>query len=108
MKHILAHYMKYVPTLSAEGILICPNGREVIYDDTRFDRKLIGGDQLTVARIRGTQYLRASEDKRVDRYEGLVPVVEDWHARMTLLKVIKVNIITVKLHIIYTLIGMLG
>jgi len=92
MKHILAHYMKYVPTLPAEGTLICRNGREVIYDDTQFDRKLIGGDQLTVARIRGTQCLRASEDKRVNRYEGLAPVVEDWHARMTLLKVIKLYI----------------
>ena len=55
--------MKYVPTLPADGTLVCPNGREVIYDDTRFDTKLLGGDQLTVARVRGTQYLRDSEDK---------------------------------------------
>ena len=53
----------------------------------------MGGDQLTVARIHRTQCLRESEDKRVDRYEGLAPVVENWHARMTLLKVIKLYIL---------------
>ena len=90
MKHILAHYMKYVPTLPADGTLVCPNGREVIYDDTRFDTKLLGGDQLTVARVCGTQYLRDSEDKQVDHYEGLIPTIEDWHARMIILKVYKI------------------
>ena len=82
--------MKYVPTLPADGTLVCPNGREVIYDETRFDTKLLGGDQLTVARVRGTQYLRDSEDKRVDRYEGLIPTIEDWHARMIMLKAHKI------------------
>ena len=30
---------------------VCPNGYEVPVDDTRFDNKLIGGDQLTVSQI---------------------------------------------------------
>ena len=55
--------------------------------NTQFDTKLIGGDQLTACRIRGTQLLRDSQDKRVDRYEGLKPVAEDWHARMVLMQV---------------------
>lgn len=87
MKHVLAHYMKYVPTMEAEGCLVLPNGSQVVFDNTQFDTKLIGGDQLTACRVRGTQLLRDSQDKRVDRYEGLKPVAEDWHARMVLMQV---------------------
>ena len=47
---------------------------------------LFGGDQLTVARIRGAQILRDTQDKPVDRFEGIIPVIEDWHTRTTLLK----------------------
>ena len=44
---------------------------------------LLGGDQLTAARARGSKSLRASHDSAKDRLDGLVPVVEDWHARVT-------------------------
>ena len=59
----------------------------VEFDDTRFHSVLFGGDQLTVTRIRGTQTLRDTQDKAIDRLEGVIPVVEDWHTRMTLMKV---------------------
>ena len=87
MGKILAHYMKLVPTVEAEGHLRLPNGSVIDFDDTRFSSILFGGDQLTVARIRGTQALRDTQARRVDRFEGVVPVVEDWHSRMTLMKV---------------------
>ena len=62
--------------------------RSVIdFDDTRFFSILFGGDQLTVVRIRGTQSLCDTHDKAIHRLEGVLPVIEDWHARMTLLKV---------------------
>ena len=70
MKHILAHYIKRVPTIEAERNYVCANGYEVPVDDTRFDSKLIGGDQLTVSRIWGAQLMRSSQDKRIDHYEG--------------------------------------
>ena len=87
MSQILTHYMKTVPTVEAEGQHTLPNGINISFDDTRFHEILIGGDQLTVARVRGAQAIRDTHDKRVDRFEGLIPVVEDWHARMTFLKV---------------------
>ena len=87
MGKILAHYMKLVPTVEAEGHLRLPTGSVIDFDDTRFSSILFGGDQLTIARIRGTQALRDTQDKCVDRFEGLHPVVEDWHSRMTLMKV---------------------
>ena len=87
MAKILTYYMKLVPTVEAEGHRQLPNGSVLDFDDTRFFSILFGGDQLTVARIRGTQIHRDTHDQRVDRFEGLVPVVEDWHSRMTLMKV---------------------
>ena len=77
MNHALRHYMQFVPTVEADGFL----------DDTRFDTKLLGGDQLTVVRIRSTQALRDTLDSGVERYDGIVPVLEDWHTRVILLQV---------------------
>ena len=87
MGEILKHYMEFVPTVNARCCLDLPCGSVQEIDDTRYHPILLGGDQLTVARVRGTQDLRDTQPKRCDRFEGLVPVVEDWHARMTLLKV---------------------
>ena len=85
--------MSLVPTESAEGQHVLPNGSTIPCDDTRLLKVLLGGDQLTVARVCGTQALRASEDKAVDRLEGVIPVIEDWHARMTLMIVSAHNIL---------------
>ncbi len=79
MSHILEAYMDLVPTHPAEGKHVLPNGSSLAFDNTRFHKILLGGDQLTVARVRGTQALRVSEEKAVDRLEGVIPVVEDWH-----------------------------
>ena len=79
--------MKYVPTKEAEECLVPPNGSQVAFDNTQFNTKLIGGDQLTVCCVRGTQLLRDSQDKWVDLFEGLKPVAEDWHARVVLMQV---------------------
>lgn len=89
MSHILDHYMTLVPTVEIEGHHKLPNGSEIDFDDTRFFSIIFGGDQLTVARMRGVQALRDTHSKRADRFEGLIPVVEDWHARMTVMKVSK-------------------
>ena len=87
MTQIVAHYMKLVPTFAADGHHILPNGSIIDFDNTRFYSILFGGDQLTVARIRGTQTLRDTQEKRIDRLEGVDLVCEDWHTRMTLMKV---------------------
>ena len=87
MSKILAHYMELVPTRPSKGHFRLPNGSILEFDDTKFYSILFGGDQLTVARIRGSQALRDIQEKKVDRLEGIIPVIEDWHARMTLMKV---------------------
>ena len=45
--------MKFVPTIHKQNVVSLPGGLVEI----RFSKVLLGGDQLTVARIRGTQAL---------------------------------------------------
>ena len=78
---------KYVPTQSCEGQLTLPNGHSLTYDNTKFVEILFGGDQLTIARANGVKALRCGHDTALDRLDGLVPVLEDWHARVILLQV---------------------
>lgn len=85
MGKILTHYMKVVPTVEVKGHVQLPNGDILDFDDTRFFSVLFGGYQLTVVRVHGTQVLCDTQDRRVDRFEGLL--VEDWHSRMILMKV---------------------
>lgn len=49
--------MKFVPSIPMEGQASLPDGVNLTYDDTKSFKILFGGDQLTVARIRGTQAL---------------------------------------------------
>ena len=46
-----------------------------------------GGDQLTAARARSGQRIRSNSLRGKDRLEGMVPVIEDWHAKVCLLGV---------------------
>lgn len=87
MGQIMEKIHTYVPTAAAEGTHTLPSGHQVSFDDSKFHEILFGGDQLTVARARGAQVLRSTHDKAVSRLTGLVPVIEDWHARMTMMKV---------------------
>ncbi len=87
MGKILDDYMKLVPTIAATGNYLLPNHSTVEFDATQFHGIPFGDHQLTVARMRGTQILRATEETAVKRLQGILPVVEDWHTRMTFLKV---------------------
>lgn len=48
---------------------------------------LLGGDQLTCARARGAMAVRGTHDNAKDGLKAVVPVSEDWHTRLTLMKV---------------------
>ena len=52
-----------------------------------FHNILLGGDQLTCARVRGSQRIRENSTNGSARLEGVVPVIEDWHARVCYLQV---------------------
>ena len=48
---------------------------------------VIGGDQLTVTRCRAAQIGRRNEVHPTKHLRGLLPVVEDWHAKQCFLEV---------------------
>ena len=74
--------MTLVPLVPAEHEAVYQMVVRLPLTNTQIHSVLFGGDQLTVARTRGTQALRDTEETPVHRLEGIVPVVEDWHARV--------------------------
>ena len=58
-----------------------------VYDNENLLEVLAGGDQLTVTRARSAIGIRRTHETNKKKLRGLVPVVEDWHARMTLMTV---------------------
>ena len=48
---------------------------------------LFYGDQMTVERTRSAMVLQSFHNLSIDRLEGFVPAIADWHARKTLVKV---------------------
>ena len=44
-------------------------------DDKDLTTTLVGGNQLTVARIRGAQRIRSNSETSEQRFDGLLPVV---------------------------------
>ena len=71
------------------------------FDNTQFSKILLGGDQLTAARARGTQAIRRTESTPANRLQGLIPVIEDWHVRMSLMKVMDVQEVQVSVILIF-------
>lgn len=86
MCKILDELHKYIPTTTTEGVTL-PDGQVFTHEDYRLIQILLGGDQLTVARVRGAVAARSSHENARDRLEGVIPVVEDWHARQVLMQV---------------------
>ena len=78
---------QYVPVVSSEESIVLPNGE--VRNHTKYEMFEIffGGDQLTVACARGAASVRANHLTTLDMLKGLIPTVEDWHCKVTLLKV---------------------
>ena len=96
MVDILTHMHQYVPfhaetkTLEVQG---AEGSEQVQIQIERLHRILIGGDQLTAERVKGAQNLRKNSTHAVGRLEGLVPVSEDWHAKVCFLQVLHAHLI---------------
>ena len=80
-----------VPSKSASSLQVLPNGEAQLFEAETYHQILLGGDQLTAARCRGSIAARCDDDTSKGRLHGLVPVAEDWHAKYRLCKVIYTN-----------------
>ena len=86
MYNIMTGLHKYMPDPCQLNFELS-NGEIYTTSDNTLHPILCGGDQLTACRCRGAQSLRCSHESAVDHLKGLVPVLEDWHPRLTLVKV---------------------
>lgn len=89
MIDVLSHLHQYVPFESEEEEYPNPENEdeEIKQIIDKLFRILLGGDQLTVERANGSKLIRSNECRASDRLEGLVPVVEDEHSKVCLLKI---------------------
>ncbi len=100
MISIMEHMHQYVPSITSTERIDIPNRDEL----TTIDRVqqfplLFGGDQLTVKRARGSKRIRSNSTNARDALQGLIPVCEDWHAKVILLIVSACQfVITLRLH----------
>ena len=83
----------YCPFISEPVSKYLPDGNTIQASEDHAWKILFGGDQLTCARASGATNLRSGHDDVKDQLTGLTSVIEDWHARQTLLKVCKHKIL---------------
>ena len=91
MVDILDTLHRYVPKHTRTETIDVPtkdgSSRKVDMQLHHFHHILLGGDHLTAARVRGSQRAQKNADSGEERLEGLVPVIEDWHAKMCYMSV---------------------
>ena len=87
MTEIMEELLKYIPSKSTEEEITIEGYPPEKVTTTHIHHILFGGDQLTVARIRGVIRQRQNSETSQGRMEGLVPVIEDWHAKVCLMSV---------------------
>ena len=83
MTEILEHYQMYVPSLSCEKHI--PNTG--VTEDKQFLTTLLGCDYLSVARARSAQLIRSTSELVKHTLAGILPVAEDWHAKVCFMEV---------------------
>ena len=85
---IMSSLHQYVPTVKyVEDCFIPSTGLTTQVPKASLHPIIIGGDQLTAARARGAKKAKLHVNSPISRLEGLIPVAEDWHTKVTLLKV---------------------
>lgn len=50
-------------------------------------KTLVGGDQLSTAHARGAIRVQDNAENSFDKLHGLLPVAEDWHAKVCFMEV---------------------
>lgn len=84
MTEILAHMQRYVP---CKGIVKTWDMEPYTQTDYQFVTTLVGGDQLSTAHARGCISIQDNAENNFDKLRGLLPVIEDWHAKVCFMQV---------------------
>lgn len=92
MVDILSHISDYIPTVESSKEVTLSNGEKVKEDQSVMHNILLGGDQMTAARVRAAQDAKDNAQTAYQRFEGFVPVLEDWHTKANFMGVSVENI----------------
>lgn len=88
MVEIMTQMHSYTPTKPYTEEFIKPGTNEVInIPKALIHPVLFGGDQLTAARARGAKKAKVNSIDPCLKFDGLIPVSEDWHTRLNFLGV---------------------
>lgn len=88
MVDILTTLQQYVPMKACTATVEVPGTEDSVEVKAESMHKiLLGGDQLTVERIRGARRIRSNSQHPAGRLEGFIPVAEDWHAKVCFMEV---------------------
>lgn len=87
MIKIMSLIHQFVPVIEHEQQVDISDGRTVTQPISTLHSLLFGGDQLTAACVRGAQEGKCNSVTASKRFEGLIPVIEDWHTKIIVLEV---------------------
>ena len=89
MTDILEHIQQYAPVKEIQKERSVPVTPKLIDDDQLHQIIPVGGNYSSVAQARGSQLIRINSECSRDKMEQMLPVAEDWHAKLCLLEVIQ-------------------
>ena len=82
MVQILSHLHQYIPQVEYEVQDFVPELNEsVMIHKAKTHTVMLGGDQLSVVRTRSALNVKSNAETPSKRLEGIIPTVEDWHAK---------------------------
>ena len=84
MCKILDCLHEYVPSADVPSEVVQDSGETTIHMDYKITKILLGGD---LARAHGAKGMRVNHKNAKSCLKGIILVIEDWHTRLTLMKV---------------------
>ena len=87
MVDIMAYLHQYVPSINCSEKKVISTGETILEEKAKFHQILVGGDQLTVVRARSAIKVKVNSHTPSKKLSGIIPVVEDWHAKANFLGV---------------------
>ena len=88
MVEILSHLYQYIPSKESANLVYIPSTNQMVLKaGATVHPIMFGGDQLTAAHAYGAITAMANNLTPQRRLEGIIPVIEDWHAIVVLLEV---------------------
>ena len=87
MVEIVKHLHQYVPSVEYSEQVTISSSENVTLVKSTSHQILLGGDQLTAARVRSAQRSRLNSETISEKLSGFIAVVEDWHTKANFLGV---------------------